>query len=69
MSDAGNVNNYAASIEALDGYFKAQLNTEFEIFEYRQMKQKDSMTVDKFATRILQKADHCNLDDKDKEFK
>lgn len=69
LPDTGNENDYAASKTALNGYFKPQLNTEFEVFEYRQMKQKDSETVDEFATRLRQKADHCNFDDNNKEIK
>lgn len=70
LPNTGTDTDYAASKTALNTYFKPQLNTEFEIFEYRQMKQKDSETVDEFATRLRQKADHCDFgDNKNKEIK
>ena len=46
-----------------------QLNTEFEVFEYRQMKQKNSETVDEFVTRLRRKAETCGFTEKDKELK
>ena len=53
----------------MENYFKPQLNTEFETFEYRKMKQKSSETVDQFATRLWKKAEYCGFTEKDKELK
>ena len=69
LPETGNENDYAASKTALENYFKPQLNTEFEVFEYRQMKQKNSETVDEFATRLRRKAENCGFTEKDKELK
>ena len=69
LDNTGNENDYAASKTALENYFKPQLNTEFQVFEYRQMKQNQSETVDKFATRLRQKAVYCDFTNKDRELK
>ena len=69
LDNTGNENDYAASKTALENYFKPQLNTEFQVFEYRQMKQNQSETIDEFATRLRQKAVYCDFTNKDRELK
>ena len=69
LADTGNENDYAGSKTALENYFEPQLNTEFETFEYRNMKQQSSETVDQFATRFRKKVEFCGFTEKDKELK
>ena len=46
LSDTGDENGYEETKAALTKYFKPQVNEEFEIFQFRQMKQLESETVD-----------------------
>ena len=55
LSDTGDENGYEETKAALTKYFKPQVNEEFEIFQFRQMKQLESETVDEFTTRLRKK--------------
>ena len=69
LDNTGDENGFDETKQALTNYFKPKVNTEFEIFEFRQMKQLESETCDDFATRLRQKAEYCDFYDKDKELK
>ena len=69
LSDTGDENGYEETKAALTRYFKPQVNEEFEIFQFRQMKQLESETVDEFTTRLRKKAEYCGFTDKSKEIK
>ncbi|MCG8094404.1 MAG: DDE-type integrase/transposase/recombinase [Candidatus Thiodiazotropha endolucinida] len=69
LDNTGDENGYEETKTALTDYFKPQVNEEFEIFQFRQMKQTDFETVDDFATRLRQKAEYCGFTDKTKEIK
>lgn len=64
LKNTGDENGYDETKTALTNYFKPQVNEEFEIFQFRQMKQTDAETVDDFATRLRQKADGQNKGNK-----
>ncbi len=69
LADTGDDGEYDKTKAALENYFKPQVNKEFEIFEFRRMKQFDMETVDQYATRLRQKAENCSFADKDAELK
>ena len=69
LSDTGDENGYEETKAALTKYSKPQVNEEFEIFQFRQMKQLESETVDEFTTRLRKKAEYCGFTDKSKEIK
>ena len=69
LDNTGDENGFDETKQALTNYFKPKVNTEFEIFEFRQMKQFESETCDDFSTRLRQKAEYCDFHDKDKELK
>ncbi|MES9884606.1 MAG: hypothetical protein ABW185_27490, partial [Sedimenticola sp.] len=69
LPDTGDDGDYDKTKSALEKYFKPQVNKEFEIFEFRRMKQYESETVDQFATRLRQKAENCEFSDRDSEIK
>ena len=57
-------NGFDETKQDLTSYFKPKVNTEFEIFKFRQMKQLESETCNDFATRLQQKAKYCDIHDK-----
>ena len=69
LQNTGDESGYDETKTALTNYFKPQVNQEFEIFQFRQMKQMDSETVDDYATRLRQKAEYCGFTDKERELK
>ncbi|KAK3083972.1 hypothetical protein FSP39_006106 [Pinctada imbricata] len=69
LPDTSAEDGYDQSKTALTNYFQPQVNREFEVFEFRQMKQLQEETVDQFATRLRQKSKHCDFADNDGEIK
>ena len=69
LDNTGDENGFDETKQALTNYFKPKVNTKFEIFEFRQMKQLESETCDDFSTRLRQKAEYCDFHDKDNELK
>lgn len=54
LPNTGDENGYEETKKALTDYFKPRVNTEFEVFEFRQMKQLESETVDEFSACLRQ---------------
>ena len=69
MPDTGDDNDYATAVEKLNGYFSPQTNIAFEVYNFRQTKQKDGESLDSFHTRLRQLAKTCEFGDIDKEIK
>ena len=61
LENTGDESAYDETKKALETYFKPRVNKEFEIYEFRQMKQLLTESVDQFATRLRQKAAHCGF--------
>ncbi|XP_060604313.1 uncharacterized protein K02A2.6-like [Ruditapes philippinarum] len=61
--------NYEETKIGLTAYFKPRKNTQFEIFEFRNMKQLHGESIDQFTTRLRQKAKNCEFSDIDSEIK
>jgi hypothetical protein len=53
----------------LTTYFKPRKNTQFEIIEFRNMKQLHGESIDQFSTRLRQKANNCEFSDIDSDIK
>ena len=60
---------YDTAIAKLTAYFSLKKNVDFEVFQFRQAKQKEGETVAQFATRLRKLAATCEFDDLDKELK
>ena len=65
----GNDSNYDETKKGLGDYFNPKKNKEFERYEFRNMKQSKSESIDQFVTRLRQKATNCDFTDKDVEIK
>ncbi len=62
-------NVYETAKAALEGYFKPKVNTEFEIAQFRTLRQKKGEKIDSYHTRLRQAATTCSFADTDKEIK
>ena len=56
-------------VQALTNYFTPRQNREYEIYLFRQAKQKNNGTISAFHTRLRQLAVTCKFDDVDREIK
>ena len=56
-------NVYLRTVNVLEAHFHSEPNTPFELYTFRQMSQQASETVDQFAARLRQQAQHCNFAD------
>ena len=69
LPDTGDDNDYATAVEKLNGDFSPQMNVAYEVYNFRQTKQKDGESLDSFHTRLRQLAKTCEYGDIDKEIK
>lgn len=69
LPDTGGVEDYTALVTAISTYFKPKKNIEYEVFEFRRSRQKDSETIDDFHVRLRQMSKNCEFDDANKEIK
>ena len=65
----GDDNVYSKTEQALNNYFIPKKNIEYEIFNFRQEKQKPSESLDSYYTRLKTLACHCVFHDVNREIK
>ena len=65
----GDDNVYSKTEQALDNYFMPKKNIEYEIFNFRQEKQKPSESLDSYYTRLKTLACYCEFHDVNREIK
>ena len=69
LQDVGEDKDYNKAVEKLTAYFSPQVNTTYEVYNFRQAKQKDGETLDSFHTRLRNLAKTCDFANPDKEIK
>ena len=69
LPNTGDDSDYATAIEKLKEYFSQQTNTAYEVYNFRQTKQKDSESLDSYHTRLHQLAKTCEFSNIAKEIK
>ena len=69
LQDVGKDKDYNKAVEKLTAYFSPQVNTTYEVYNFRQAKQKDGETLDSFHTRLRTLAKTCDFANPDKEIK
>ena len=57
------------AIDALTSYFAPRMNTEYEVYKFRQARQEAEEDFNHFLTRLRQLASTCGFADKDREIK
>jgi hypothetical protein len=60
---------YEAARRALSDHFTPRVNTDFEMFTFRQSRQQDGESFEAFHTRLQRLAKNCGFTDKDREIK
>jgi hypothetical protein len=60
---------YEAARRALNDHFTPRVNTDFEMFTFRQLRQLEGESFDAFHTRLQQSAKNCGFTDKNREIK
>ena len=61
--------DYKTTVEKLTAYFAPQINIAYEVYNFRQAKQKEEESLDSYNTRLRQLAKTCDFTDTDKEIK
>ena len=61
--------DYKTVVEKLNQYFSPQTNVAFEVFNFRQAKQKPDESLDSYHTRLRHLSQTCKFSDPDKEIK
>ena len=59
--------DYMTVVEKLNQYFSPQTNVAFEVFNFRQAKQKPDESLDSYYTRLRHLSQTCEFSDPDKE--
>ena len=61
LEDVGDEKDYKKAVEKLNARFSSQLNITCEVYNFRQVKQKEGETLDNFYTRLRSLAKICNF--------
>ena len=69
LPNTGDGGDYDTAVAKLDEYFSLQVNTTYEVYNFRQTKQKEGESLDSFHTRLRQLAKTCEFSYVDKEIK
>jgi len=67
--DTGEDNDYDTAVAKLHDYSSPQVNTTYEVYNFRQAKQKEGELLNSYHTRLRQLAKTCESSDIDKEIK
>ena len=69
LQDVGGDKDYKKAVEKLTAHFSPQVNVTYEVYNFRQAKQKDGENLDCFHTRLRSLAKTCDFTNPDKEIK
>ena len=70
LQDVGEDKDYKKAVEKLTAHFSPQVNVTYEVYNFRQAKQKDGETLDSFHTRLRSLAKTaCDFANPDNEIK
>ena len=69
LEGTGEDKDYKTAVEKLTAHFNPQVNTTYEVYNFRKAKQNEGESLDSFHTRLRTLAKTCELADADKEIK
>ena len=69
LEDAGEDKDYKKAVEKLTAHFNPQVNTTYEVYNFRKAQQNEGESFDSFHTRLRTLAKTCEFADADKEIK
>ena len=69
LQETGEESEYDTAVAKLNEYFNPQVNTTYEVYNFRQTKQKEGESLDSYHTRLRQLTKTCEFTDVEKEIK
>ena len=69
LKNTGDENDYKTAVEKLTAHFNPQVNTTYEIYNFRKAQQNEGESLYSFHTRLRTLARTCEFGDADKETK
>jgi len=69
LPNTGRDNDYDTAVAKLNEYFTPQVNSTYEVYNFRQTKQKEGESLDSYHTRLRQLAKTCEFTNVNKEIK
>ena len=69
LEDTGEDKDYKKAVEKLTAHFNPQVNTTYEVYNFRKAQQNEGESFDSFHTRLRTLAKTCEFADADKEIK
>ena len=69
LQETGEAADYNTAIQKLSHHFTPKKNVDYEIYVFRQEKQRVGETLDQYATRLRKLANTCEFDNLDRELK
>ena len=69
LADTGEAKEYKKGKDAITNYFELKVNSEFEVYKFRQATQHLGESMDTFYTRLHSLASNCGFTDNDKKIK
>ena len=69
LPETGEANDYKMAIEKLSAHFTPKKNIDYEVYLFRQEKQRSGETLDQYTTRLRKLASTCEFTNLDKELK
>ena len=67
LEDTGEDKDYKKAVEKLTAHFNPQVNTTYEVYNFREAQQNEGESFDSFHTRLRTLAKTCEFADTDKE--
>ena len=69
LAETGTAEDYKKACDALNKQFTPQKNTSFEVYKFRNTKQRVDETLDQYHVRLVQMSKYCEFEKPDKEIK
>ena len=69
LAETGEAKEYKKGKDAITKYFQPKVNSEFEVYKFRQATQHPGESMGTFYTRLRSLASNCGFTDNDKEIK
>ena len=67
LAETGTAEGYKKACDALNKQFTPQKNTSFEVYKFRNTKQRVDETLDQYHVRLVQMSKYCEFEKPDKE--
>ena len=69
LKNTGEEKDHKSAVETLTAHFNPQVNTTYEVYNFRKAQQNEGESLDSFHTRLRNLSKTCKFGDTDKEIK